>query len=415
MISKLEFFIAFRYLLSKKNEKFISITSWFSFIGIVLGVATLIIVMSVMNGFRDELVGKILGMNDHMTIYGSSKGVADYQELSKKIMLRTNTNVMSAYPIIYSQAILSDRSTNKPVVVSGISTANLRNKEIVSDNILTGKINDDFKGIIIGSALAKRLNLTVGDQVNLISPKANSTVIGIIPRFKTYRVDALFKTGMYEYDVNHTFISLPNAQKMFGYQKKYVSNIVIKLSDHNLVEKIKEQLSSVIPSGYYINDWKSSNSELISALEIEKTVMFLILSLIILVAMFNVVSSMIMLVNDKKTSIAILMTMGLHNYQIVKIFFICSIAIGIIGTLFGTMIGLGFAYNIGAIQAFLEQKMNLQLFNPVVYFLSKIPAKIELAQIGKIITLSMLLSILSTIYPSLRATKSNPADILRRN
>lgn len=417
MFSSLEFFIAFRYLKAKRREKFISVTALFSFIGILLGVATLIVVMSVMNGFREELVSKIIGINAHISIFPKYESKYQYKEIIQD--LQDIANIKTINPIIENQVMITNSERAIGGVIKGLYFNDLKSKSEIYNNLQIQKnFNvDDFdvnSNVIIGSQMAINLNLVLGDDVKIISPEVNSTIIGVIPKMKTYKIVGIFSSGAYEYDSMIAFIPFNMAQKQFNYRDS-VSSIEIFLKDASQAQNTMFEIEQTLGDKYNFNivDWKGANSSLISALNVERNVMFLILTLIIIIAVFNIISSLIMLVMDKNKQIAILKTIGVSNFSIMKIFFICGTTIGVTGTVLGTVCGTLFAYNIENIRHFLENIFGLNLFNPTVYFLSQLPSKVFVGDVVIVSLMSILLSFLATIYPAYKASKTNPAEILR--
>lgn len=414
MFSTLEFLIAFRYLKSKRKEGFISVIAVFSFVGIMIGVATLIIVMSVMNGFRYELINRILGINSHLSIYSNSKQINNYDEILSKI--KKLENVKYANPIIESQAMISSNNKNSGGIIKGIKLEDLKNKELIFSNIKSGEIKtiNEKNSIIIGSGISNNMNLEVGDELKIISAEINQTIIGSIPRIKTYKIGAIFDSGMYEYDSSTIFMNFQMSQIHFRFNNN-VSGIEIFLKDLKDLNKTKKEIGQLLnrDSNLYLNDWQQANSGFIDALKVESTVMFLILTLIILVAAFNIISSMIMLVNDKNKNIALLRTLGMTKSSIMRIFLICGSSIGFFGTFLGLVIGVIFSANINNIKLWLESFTDTSLFNPAIYFLSTLPSKIFISDIVLITSMSLIISFLATIYPAYKASKSNPAEILR--
>ncbi|MFZ9470822.1 MAG: lipoprotein-releasing ABC transporter permease subunit [Rickettsiales bacterium] len=414
MFSKLEFLIAFRYLKSKRKEGFISVIAIFSFIGIMIGVATLIVVMSVMNGFRHELVSRMLGINSHLTLYSKAGGIENYEDII--IKLKKIDGIKYINPIIESQAMISTGSKNNGGLVRGISANDLEYKKLISENIIDGDLNkiNQKDYVAIGSSLAQALNLRSEDKFKIISAETNNTIIGAIPRIKTYKVGAVFSSGLYEYDSTTVFMNFEMAQIHFR-QRNSASAIEIFLNDIHKIESIKKTIfqEALADENIYLSDWQSSNSGFIEALKVERTVMFFILTLIILVAVFNIISSMIMLVNDKNKNIALLRTIGMTKYAILRIFLICGSSIGIFGTFLGLVIGISFANNINNIKIWLESFTNTDLFNPAIYFLSTLPSKIFISDVVLISAMTLSLSFLATLYPAYKASKSNPSDILR--
>lgn len=414
MFSKLEFLIAARYLKSKRKDGFISVIAIFSFLGIMIGVATLIIVMSVMNGFRYELVNRILGINAHLTVYSHAQQIPNYEKILAEIS--EIPGVKSANPLVENQVMLSSASKNSGGLVKGIKLADLKNKKLVFENITGGKIEAiaNRNSVIIGSAIAQNMNLRIGDPIKIISAETSETIIGSIPRIKTYKVGGVFDSGLYEYDSTTVFMNFDMAQIHFRFANS-VSAIEVFVEDPTKLEEVKLQLYEILLNheNLYAMDWQQSNAGFIDALKVERTVMFLILTLIILVAAFNIVSSMIMLVNDKNKNIALLRTLGMTKSATMRIFLICGSSIGVVGTFLGLAIGLLFSANINNIKIWLEGVTNTTLFNPTIYFLSTLPSKIFISDVVIITSMALILSFLATIYPAYRASKSNPTEVLR--
>lgn len=422
MFSRLEFLIAIRYLKSKRKEGFISIIAIFSFIGIMIGVATLIIVMSVMNGFRYELIERILGINSHLTVYSKEHKIANYQEIVDKI--KKIDGVTYANPIVEAQAMISSKNKNSGGLIRGISVDDLKNKKLITENITAGDLNkiNQKNSVIIGSILAQNLGLKINDPIKIISGETNETIIGTIPRIKTYMVAGIFDSGMYEYDSTTIFMNFEMAQIHFRYANSASAIEIFTKNSHDFSNNFEDNFENVKlaiykslidNSGLYFNDWQQANSSFIEALKVESTVMFFILTLIILVAVFNIISSMIMLVNDKNKNIALLRTLGMSKNAILRIFLICGSMIGFLGTIFGLIIGIIFSANINNIKLFLESATDTTLFNPAIYFLSTLPSRILISDVILITSMSFTLSFLATLYPAYKASKSKPAEILR--
>lgn len=414
MFSKLEFLIASRYLGSKRKEGFISVIAIFSFVGIMIGVATLIIVMSVMNGFRHELVGRILGVNSHVTIYSKNQQIPDYQNLVRD--LKNIPGIKYANPIVESQAMLSSSSKNSGGLIKGIKLEDLKNKKLISGNITGGVLDgiSDKKSVLIGSAIAQNMNLGIGDNIKIISAETNQTIIGAIPRIKTYNVAGVFESGLYEYDSTTVFMNFDMSQVHFRFPKA-ASGIEVFVDDATNLDDVKDGIYGIMLNNpdLYAVDWKQSNSSFIDALKVESTVMFLILTLIILVASFNIISSMIMLVNDKNKNIALLRTLGMTKASVMRIFLICGSSIGFVGTFLGLVLGVTFSANINSIKLWLESVTDAELFNPAIYFLSTLPSKVFVSDVVSITSMALVISFLATLYPAYKASKSNPAEILR--
>ncbi|MFT6106097.1 MAG: lipoprotein-releasing system permease protein [Rickettsiales bacterium] len=415
MFSKLEFLIALRYLKAKRSEGFISVIAIFSFVGIMIGVATLIIVMSVMNGFRYELVNRILGINSHLTIYSREGKIPNYQEIIGK--LKTLPGLEYVNPIIETQTMMTSNGKASGGLVKAVKIDDLKHKRLIADNIISGEIEalKNKSQVIIGVGLANSLRLDVGDNFKIISSEINNSILGSIPRIKTYKVGGIFESGMYEYDASTTFMNFKSAGIHFRYRNS-ASAIEVFGADPTQIHQLKSGIYDLINSDFpdlYVRDWQQANASFIDALKVERTVMFMILTLIILVAAFNIISSLIMLVGDKKRNIACMRTMGMAKSSVMRIFLICGSLIGVLGTLFGTLIGVTFSMNIQNIKEFLESLTGAQLFNPAIYFLSQLPSKIFVSDVVIITIMALILSFLATIYPALKASKANPADILR--
>jgi lipoprotein-releasing system permease protein len=415
MFLQLEFLIALRYLKAKRQEGFISVIAVFSFVGIMIGVATLIIVMSVMNGFRYELVNRILGINSHLTIYSKEGKITNYEEII--LRLKKLPNLEYVNPIIENQVMLS--ANNKAIggLVKALPAVDLKHKTLISQNMVRGEIDSisNKNQILIGLGVANSLRIGAGDDLKVISPEINNTILGSIPRIKTYKIAGIFESGMHEYDSSTIFMNFGAAGIHFRY-KNSASAIEIFGGDATQIENLKFEVSQLIQNNFsnlYLVDWQQANAGFIDALKVERTVMFLILTLIILVAAFNIISSLIMLVGDKKKNIACLRTMGMTKISIMRIFLICGSIVGFAGTLIGLIIGILFSANINNIKKWLENLTDTTLFNPTIYFLSQLPSKIFISDVVLITIMSLILSFLATIYPAYRASKANPAEILR--
>lgn len=412
MLKKYEIKIALRYLKSKRKEGFISVISAFSFIGIALGVATLIIVMAVMNGYEVELVKRILGINGHIAVTSSYDKIVHYEKLLTDI--KTIPGVKFAAPQVIGQAMATNNEKASGVLVRGMDGKDLEKKPIMETAIKVGSLKDyiDGKGIILGTTLAHNLGVGVGSRVKLIAPSSESMVIGSIPRMKTFTVVGIFDVGMYEYNSTTIFMPLNFAQKFFEYYDA-VSDIEIIVSKLSEVESIKVEIASLSGSSLNIVDWSVTHQNWINALKVERNVMFLILTLIIIVAAFNIISSLIMLVKEKTKSIAILRTIGLTRSSIIKIFILSGSLIGFVGTFLGAILGITFSLNIERIRTFLESLTGLTLFDPVIYYLTRLPVDLEINSVISVIIMSLGLSFLATIYPAWKASKLMPAEALR--
>lgn len=412
IFSSLERMIAFRYLRSKRKEGFISVIAGFSFIGIALGVATLIIVMAVMNGFRAEITNKILGFTGHVAVNSFSGSISDYNKLSDKINLVDG--VENAIPLINGQVMATNSGQATGAIVKSISPEDLKKRPLIADSLIGGTI-DDFSSdnvVIMGVQLAIQLGLFIGDEVTLVAPKGRATAIGTIPRMKSYRLIATFDSGMYEYDIGTIFMPLSAGQLFFQYPES-VNTIEIDTDDPHNVNKISGDIIELLEGQYSVKDWQMMNASLFNALKVERTVMFLIMTLIVFIAAFNIVSSLIMLVNDKGRDIAILRTMGATRASVMKIFFLCGSSIGVVGTIIGFILGIGFSANIESIRAWLEGLIGTKLFDPVIYFLYELPVEIKTNDVLWALAMGLSFSFLATIYPAWKASKQDPAEVLR--
>jgi lipoprotein-releasing system permease protein len=412
MISKVEFFIAWRYLKSKKQESFISVVAMFSLIGTALGVAALIAVMSVMSGVRAEWTSKLIGATGDINIYPKlSLEISNYQDVIKNIA--ENSHVIHATPVIEKQVLISANQVNSGVQIKGMELSDLLKKSLVADHIIEGSIeNMAGDGIVIGSALANSLRVRVGDFVKIVSPQTNDIFISNIPRFKTCQVAAIFSSGMYDFDSSVVFIDMQLAQIYFKIPDQ-VNLIEVTMQHAEDSDILLEVLDKKLNYEYALIDWKRKNSAIMGALQTEKVAMFLILTLIMIVAAFNIISSLIMLVKDKTSDIAILRTMGAGKNSIMRIFFICGASIGVVGTIIGVILGVSFAKNIENIRLFLQKITGTTIFDPLIYLLSYLPARVNATDVLLIVTLSLTLSFLATIYPAYRAAKLNPATALK--
>ncbi|MBF97065.1 MAG: Lipoprotein-releasing system transmembrane protein LolE [Alphaproteobacteria bacterium MarineAlpha9_Bin4] len=407
----LETFIALRYLKSKRDERFISISSFFSFTGITIGVATLIIVMSVMNGFRIELLDKIIGVNGHAVIYINSKKSIDINKLADDIQEITNVEYVAKE--FEFNAMVANKNLSAGVLVKGVDKADLLERNSISDNIISGSLdNFNNKSLIIGTRLASYLNINVNDKITLLTSNKTETPFGSVPITDEYKVVSIFEVGMYDYDRGVLFLPRSEAINLVRSERD-VTQLEIFFIENNNFQKTMKLIENLIGEKGKIFSWKSLHKELFSALEIEKKVMFLILFLIIFVAAFNLISSIIMIVKDKERGIGILRSLGVKRSEIQRIFIFIGSVVGLFGTTIGTILGIFISFNIGKIQIFLEGLLGSKLFSAEVYFFNIIPSKIDYTEVFMIFFISLLLSILSTIYPSWKASKIEPANVLR--
>ena len=413
LFSPVERLLAKRYMRSRRAEGFISVIAWFSLAGITLGVATLIIVMSVMNGFRAELIGRILGLNGHVGVYAADgSGIADFDLLS--VSLAEIPGVIAVTPQVEGQVMASRGSTNLGAVVRGVRWSDLAARRplwnALSDEAIAGF--RDEGGLLVGKSMAFKMGLKVGDTITLTSARGEATAFGTLPTRRAYRIAGIFDVGMYEYDSSFIFMPFNVAGKLFGMHDR-ASGLEIYTADPQNITVIRTLVADKIGKELRAFDWLQRNRTFINALRVERNVMFLILTLIILVAAFNIISSMIMLVRSKNADIAVLRTMGASSGTIMRVFLMTGASIGVVGTMAGTVIGLLFCWKIGSIQGFIEGISGAELFAAEIYFLSTLPAKVDPAEVGFVIAMALGLSFLASLYPAWRAGRIAPAEVLR--
>jgi lipoprotein-releasing system permease protein len=412
IFSTFERLVAFRYLRARREEGFVSVIAGFSLLGIALGVATLIIVMSVMNGFRAELLGRILGIQSHITVSSQQGTIPNYAELTEK--LKQLPGVESVSPMVDGQVFVSANGRGAGVVMRGLRQADIKNRKLIAGSIYAGSL-DDFAGedvALIGIELAKQLGLFIGSEFKAISPQTTVTMGGTLPRIRNFRVVAIFDVGMYEYDSSFIYIPLEAAQIYFR-QRDAATDIEVMADNVEQVAGVKTELSRALGPGYQMTDWQQANANLFGAIEVERTVMFLILTLIIIVAAFNIISGQIMLVKEKGRNIAIMRTMGATRGAILRVFLLSGASIGVVGTILGCVLGVAFSLNIETIRRWLERLTGTELFNPVVYFLSKLPAIVDWVEVAIIVAMALTLTLLASLYPAWRAARLDPVEALR--
>ncbi len=414
VFSSFERMMAWRYLRSKRKEGFVSVITIFSLLGICLGVATLIIVMSVMNGFRHELLSRILGLNGHLGVYASYGALlGDYDLMAQKI--KQAKNVVAVVPITEGQVMVTSSNGGvQGAILRGMRVEDLAFHKVIVQSLKGMRLEhfDQKDTIVLGYRLAQKLGVGIGDDVTLVSPQGNATAFGTIPRMKSFKVIGTFNVGMQEYDANFMFMNLIDAQGFFA-TGDTVSNLEIFIDNPDDVTSVRKVLAPIVGAGGSVVDWQKSNSSFFNAIQVERNVMFLILTLIIIVAAFNIISSLIMLVKDKGKDIGILRTMGATKGMIMRIFFISGSLVGVVGTIIGVVLGLTFCANIESIRQFLESLTGTELFAAEIYFLSKLPARVEIGEVINVVIMSLSLSLGATIYPSLRAAKLDPVEALR--
>ncbi len=408
MISTLEKEIAFRYLKTRKKDGFLNIISIFSFIGISLGVAVLIIVMSVMNGFRTELINKIVGFNSHVTVQSYDKPI-DIKKLNNTdLKLISNELILSNT----GEAVIINKDYTKGIVLRGYSKKDFSKLEIIKQENFTGDSNNliDYN-ISIGKELSYSLNLQIGDKIIIMSPSGVGTIIGNLPKQQTFIVSSIFDSGLADFDQNIAFININSLESFFNLNKRD-RNLEIYLRDPQNIEKVKIKIQSIF-NNEIIYTWSDMNSSLFSALKVERNVMFIILSLIIIVAAFNIISGLTILVKNKTREIAILKSIGVLNKSIAKIFFLIGIIIGSSATIFGIFLGVIFSLYVENLRSFLSNIFNISLFPEEIYFLSKMPSEINISSIFIISICSILITILVSIFPAIKASKLDPVKALK--
>jgi lipoprotein-releasing system permease protein len=423
-----ELFISLRYLQAKRKQVFLSVITFISIAGIFLGVAALIIVLAVMNGFETELRNKILGMNSHVVVMTHTGPITNYEQIEKEI--RSIKGVVALTPFIYSQVMLKNGEHVSGVVLRGLDpenalkVINLGKFEEGSLSRLNEKIQDTentagaasraatLPGIVVGKELSKNLGLVLDEPVDIVSPMGISTPMGLMPKVKRFRVVGIFESGFYEYDSSLAYISLKECQDFLG-MKGAVTGIEIKVNDIYQAREIAGAIEKKLGYPYWARDWMKMNRNLFSALRLEKRVMFIIVGLIVLVAGFNIICTLIMVVMDKTKDIAILKSMGASAKSIMKIFMLQGVIIGGIGTLLGTVTGLTIAWNIGPITRSIENLFGFKILPGDVYYLSELPALVNYEDVAIIVAGSLLVSLLATIYPARNASKLDPAEAIR--
>jgi lipoprotein-releasing system permease protein len=410
--SAFEWMLSLRYLRARRKEGFISVIAGFSFLGIMLGVATLIIVMAVMNGFRQQLLSKILGLNGHLLIQPLESPLTDYTDVAARVS--KVDGIYLAAPLVEGQALASSPFNASGVVVRGMRGADLMKLTQVSNNIKQGTLDgfDDGQGVAIGSRLAEQLSVRAGDNITLVAPRGAVTPMGTTPRIKAYKISAVFEIGMSEYDSAFIFMPLTEAQAYFN-RAGDVTAIEVYTNDPDNIDNFRKAVIEAAGRPIYMVDWRQRNATFFNALQVERNVMFLILTLIVLVAALNIVSGLIMLVKDKSSDIAILRTMGATQGSIMRVFLITGASIGVVGTVVGFLLGTVVCLNIEEIRRFLSWLTNTELFSPELYFLSQLPADMNVKETSAVVVMALGLSLLATLYPSWRAARLDPVDALR--
>ncbi len=408
MFNTIEKLITIRNLKPKKKEGFLKIISIFSFLGIMLGVATLIIVMSVMNGFRTELTNKILGFNPHITIKPYNESISDdfYSNIKNNY---ENAKIIKTFS---NEAVIMMNDTAKGVLIRGIDTDQIDEIDLFNRNIIDGKISNFQNGtVVIGKQLAIELGVVVGDRINILSSTSSSTMFGLVPKQSLYKIVSVFSSGLYDFDRNIIFFTIDDS---FSFFEKSDEDIVLEIYLKNPLnaDKYKDEIQSKNPN-LYLSSWSDLNKSFLSALKVERNVMFIILTLIVIVAAFNIISGLTILIKNKTKEIAILKSLGLSKKSIIKSFFLTGFLIGLIATLTGVLLGVIFSIYIEEIRQFLSSFFNLQIFPEDVYFLDKMPSEISVDSILSISLFSIVVSSLASFFPSLVVTKIEPTKALK--
>ena len=410
-----EVWIAYRYIKFKQKNSFISFISITSMVGIALGVSALIIILSVMNGFQDELRTRILGVASHIEITSSNNTLTDWEGLTKK--LHESPDVKGSAPYIDGQGMLVSEYGSQGIMLRGIASELEGNVDDLEKKVKVGKLSDlkpNTFNMILGIDAAKQLGIVVGDKVNILIPQGSYTPAGTFPRMRQFNVVGIFEIGMYEYDSGMALMNLEDAQK-FLQMNDAVSGLRVKIDDLFLAPIVAKRLSNNLSESgvFYVSDWTKKHTNFFAAVQMEKRVIFIILMLIIAVAAFNIVSTLVMAVADKRSDIAILRTYGAKPKSILYIFIIQGSLIGVIGTISGVFLGTVVALNIHAIVPFIEHLFNVQFLSKDIYYISEVPSKLLINDVSAIASISIMLSVLATIYPSIKASKSSPAEALK--
>lgn len=410
--SRFEWMLAARYMRPRRKRSSGLLIALLSLLGIMIGVMALIVVMAVMNGFREQLIDKILGLNGHLIIQPMDSKLTDYADVAVRIA--KVPGVLAAVPLVEGQALASGPSTSSGVLVRGIRDVDLPNVRGIAKNVKLGSLNHfaDAHGVAIGTRLAESLGVTIGGNVTLVSPRGNVTPLGVTPRIKSYPVVAIFEIGMSEYDSTFVFLPFEEAQIYFNLEDE-ASAIEVYLANADTVAVLRPQIEQAAKRQIMTSDWQERNVTFFSALEVERNVMFFILLLIVIVAALNIISGLTMLVRDKGHDIAILRTMGATRGAILRVFFIAGASIGTIGTLLGFLFGVLICLNIESIRQFISRITDTQIFSPELYFLSQLPARMDVRETAMVIIMSLALSFLATIFPAWRAARLDPVEALR--
>lgn len=410
--SGFEMMMARRFITARRSEKFVSVITWISLLGITLGVATLIIVMAVMNGFRQELLDKILGLNGHIIVYPAGQSFTDYSLVADRLL--QVSEVRKAIPLAEGQVMASGPGGANGVLMRGIRPVDINNIAPVSQTLRQGSLEgfEDGEGVLIGLRLARALGLGSGDRITLLSPRGAVTPFGTTPRVRSYPISGIFEMGMAEYDSTFVFMPLSLAQSYLGTDDT-VNAIEVFIDDPDDVADVLPLIEPAADRAVYLSDWRRQNATFFSTLEVERNVMFLILTLIILIAALNIISGLITLVRDKTGEIAILRTMGMDRSAILRVFFAAGASIGVVGTLSGLALGTLVCANIETIRQWISRLTGTELFSPEVYYLTQLPAEMNMSEVAAVVLMALGLSFAATLYPAWRAARLDPVEALR--
>ena len=419
IFKKYEFIIAWRYLMSKRRQGGISIIAWYALIGVVLGVATLVIVQAVMIGFRTEFVEKIVGANSHLAIYKKTLTTDldegfNFDEIRAIIQdLKDKKNFKAAYPLVKDQVLASKNNISTGVEVYGISRSDLANIGLVNEPITSkGSLENLNEGVAIGAQLARKLNLSINNTIKLISPNGAKSVFGTIPRVNVYKVKYIFSVGRYDIDSTRVYMPIKDAQVFFNRADK-ADLIEVILENPFDVDEFKKNIADELGERYFLWSWKERTASFLDALDLERRVMFIILSLIVLIAAMNIISGLVMLVKNKGRDIGILRSIGLTRSSILRIFFICGSLIGVSGTILGVIIGMLFVTYINEIQWFVEYIIGSSVWNEEIRFLAQVPARLRIEDVVFALSVSLSISFVITIFPARKAANLDPAEALK--
>ncbi|MEW6089158.1 MAG: lipoprotein-releasing ABC transporter permease subunit [bacterium] len=406
-----EWFVSFRYLITKRRQAFIPVITLISIFGVAVGVMALITVLAVMSGFEKDLTDKILGTNSHIVIYQQGeKGLQDYEKVLD--MIKDEKRIVSSAPFIYGQSILQSKTNTVGVIIRGVEEERPEIVDSLGKNIKEGKLNFGEKGIILGSELAVKLGLSVGDKLIAIT-KVIMTPMGMMPQSNEFQVVGLFETGMYEYDASLAYVSLKSGQKLYGLENNAVTGIETRVSDFNKAEKISEDLREKLGYPYWVRSWGDMNRNFFSALRLEKIVMIIIMTLCVLVAAFNIISTLIMIVMEKTKDIGVLKSLGASSGNIRFIFIRLGLIIGLTGTLLGTAAGILLSKSLDNIIKFIEETFDIVLIPADVYYLDKLPTHLETGDVAFVSIMAVCICVMAALYPAHQASKLNPVEALR--